>query len=228
MKTMNKKPFFKAMLIAGLTGCVLSAPAFAQEDVERYRDELDRAQEEHMAEAEDFAARVLELARQQQANADEAFATMNNSEQALSAVEQMYGLDAGSMGAVQAGEGEPVGPVLYVLITLNMPDESIRSLVREAGPLGGTVVLRGFSGGNFLEVQQRLLEILDQEDTSGVIIDPRPFRAFGVERAPAFIVADQPIESCGGLECIPVAPPHDIVRGNMSIHAALEIMNRLP
>ena len=69
MKTMNKKPSFKAMLIAGLTGCVLSSPAFAQEDVERYRDELDRAQEEHMAEAEDFAARVLELARQQQANA---------------------------------------------------------------------------------------------------------------------------------------------------------------
>ena len=48
MKTMNKKPSFKAMLIAGLTGWVLSSPAFAQEDVERYRDELDRAQEEHM------------------------------------------------------------------------------------------------------------------------------------------------------------------------------------
>lgn len=213
--------FVLSLLLVGV------AQAQTVEELDDLREEAERAQEGAMSEAEAFAAHILALARDRQSDASSVLETLNRGEESYGTLSEMFGLSEEDMAGFSQETSEQ-GPVLYVMISLGMPDVAIRRLVQEAEPLGATVVIRGFYGGSLAETQRRVSEIFVEGDTSGMIIDPRPFQAFNVQHVPTFVVSESPIEPCGGLGCIPAAPPHDLIRGNVSIMAALEAMGRAP
>ncbi|MDD9993391.1 MAG: TrbC family F-type conjugative pilus assembly protein, partial [Rhodospirillales bacterium] len=58
---------------------------------------------------------------------------------------------------------------------------------------------------------------------TGVAIDPRLFRLFGIERVPAVVVVPGGVPPCESRGCSgDPAPPHDLVAGNIGLIAALE------
>ena len=60
---------------------------------------------------------------------------------------------------------------------------------------------------------------------AGAAIDPRPFRLFGIEVIPAVAVVPGGVPPCKSRGCAAdPAPPHDRVRGNIGLEAALRII----
>ena len=53
-------------------------------------------------------------------------------------------------------------------------------------------------------------------------IDPRLFRAFGVEAVPTYVVSSSDFDLCDGFDCRTQVPPHDRMSGNVSVSYALE------
>lgn len=194
-------------------------------EVDDIRADAEAAREGATEEAQAFAERVLQLAEEQKDAASEMTGSLDRLGEGLEMANDILGLSGEEIEAL-AGRGAPgeAGPVLYVMVSLGMPDQAIRDIVEEAGPLGGSVVIRGFYGGSFSATQARILEIFEEGDAHGFMIDPRPFQAFGVTEVPTFVVAESAVEPCGGIGCVPEAPPHDLIRGNISIAAALRAM----
>ena len=196
------------------------------EAVERMRSGLEAARDAQGESALDFADRLMSSADRIREAQDGAFPdSVDLARQGSGAVGEMFGGDLNIEGMFEPEVLE--GPVLYVLVSLGMPDEALRGLVREADELNGTIVIRGFYGGDWQQTQARIMDLFEEDETGGLMIDPRPFQAFGVSAVPAIIRSDHGVVPCGELGCIPETPPHDIVRGNISIRAALEIMGHI-
>ena len=53
-------------------------------------------------------------------------------------------------------------------------------------------------------------------------IDPRLFRAFGIETVPTYVVTSSDLDLCDGFDCRTQVPPHDRMSGNVSVSYALE------
>lgn len=215
----------RAVIIATMIGGV-TAPSWSQGvEADEIRADAEQAREEATEEAQAFADHVLALAEEQRASASELTSTLGRLGEGLEMTGDVLGLSREEIEALsEQGAPGQEGPVLYVMVSLGMPDQVIRDLVNEAGPLGGSVVIRGFYGGSFTSTQARVAEIFEEGDAHGFMIDPRPFQAFGVTEVPTFVVAEAPVEPCGGIGCVPDAPAHDMIRGNISITAALRAM----
>ena len=79
--------------------------------------------------------------------------------------------------------------------------------------------------------QVRLSEALSKvarpgEQLTGVGIDPRLFRAFGVVAVPTYVVTGSDFDLCDGFDCVTAVPPHDRMTGNVSAAYALETFAR--
>ena len=211
-----------AAVLAASTGSAAAQERDATE-AEVIRDALMEQRSAHEEGIEEFGAMVLERARTYQEDATSEAAH----EQWRRAIVDTAA-DMGVEGFYPEDLVGPdnTGPIIYVLVSLSMPDEALRRYVAEAHELGAVVVIRGFIAQSFTATQARIIEVFGEDTLGGVAIDPRPFQAFGVERVPAIIYADGQVEPCGGLGCEPVVPEHDIVRGNISIAAALELFRR--
>ena len=70
------------------------------------------------------------------------------------------------------------------------------------------------------EALSRVLEPGERRD--GVGIDPRLFRAFGIEAVPAYVVAASDFDLCNGFDCATNVPPFDLLSGNVTAAFALE------
>ncbi|MFP1132886.1 type-F conjugative transfer system pilin assembly protein TrbC [Asticcacaulis sp. W401b] len=116
--------------------------------------------------------------------------------------------------------------VIYVAVSLSMPREALRHLSADAQKAGAVMVIRGFVGGSFKATRQILLKTFTEEEAAGVLIDPRVFQQYRIDRVPTFIAADAPVSSCedGGLECIRSDVPFDAVRGNIPLATALQLL----
>lgn len=123
------------------------------------------------------------------------------------------------------GKGYRDLPIL-VLASSSMGETTLRQLITDAQNAGAVVVLRGLIDHSIPKTGAFLSKVVDRDRPGGVIVDPRIFRAFGVERVPTFIAAEGPLKSCGSIECVPDAPPHDRLSGNITLEAALEILER--
>ncbi len=116
-------------------------------------------------------------------------------------------------------------PPLLVMVSLSMPDESLKALIQDVGAIGGQVILRGFYEGSLKATAARLQTLVNKDsDRSGVGIDPRLFQIFNVKAVPTFIMPAGPIGECNTPGCVPVAPLHDRISGNITLRYALETL----
>ena len=119
---------------------------------------------------------------------------------------------------------------VLIFASLSVPAASWRQWAREAAKAGAPLVLRGVGEGGLRETVKRIGERLGGAEAgslprtrSGVAIDPRLFRLFGIERVPAVVAVPGGVPPCESRGCADdPAPPHDLVAGNIGLAAALE------
>jgi conjugal transfer pilus assembly protein TrbC len=123
------------------------------------------------------------------------------------------------------GEAAPKDGVVYIAVSFSMPAADLRRLGHDARKAGAELVIRGLVHGSFKDTLIAARQVFDEDSLGGVAIDPNVFRAFNIQATPTFIAAAKPVEPCGkGLDCIPPAPPHDSLRGNISLNEALRLL----
>ena len=114
------------------------------------------------------------------------------------------------------------GAEVVVFMSLAVPAAGWREWAGEAARIGAPLVLRGVAPAGFRATVREVGRRLGGHD-AGVAIDPRLFRLFGIERAPAVIVVPGGVPACSSRGCSDdPAPPHDLVAGNIGLAAALE------
>lgn len=131
-------------------------------------------------------------------------------------------------GALATIGEEPANPegVVYVAVSFSMSPGDLRRLAQDAQRAGAVVVIRGLVKGSFQQTLVRAKEVFDEESVGGVAIDPNIFRAFNIQAVPTFIAAKAPVQPCGaGIDCVPAAPEHDRVSGNITLGAALKALS---
>jgi len=123
-----------------------------------------------------------------------------------------------------AGRQQPTAEIL-VFTSLSVPAASWRQWARDAATTGAPLVLRGVGAGGVRATAKRIGARLGGAET-GVAIDPRLFRLFGVTRVPAVAVVPGGVPPCASRGCADdSAPPHDLVTGNIGLAAALETVS---
>ena len=114
-------------------------------------------------------------------------------------------------------------PQLIVFVSLSMPPESLKPLLRDVSRAGGIAVFQGFPGNSVKAFGQGLAKVVDNQGESRAFgIDPRLFRAFNVTSVPQIIAVSSDFDLCDGFHCTTKAPPHDRMMGNVTLRYALE------
>ncbi|WP_241242069.1 type-F conjugative transfer system pilin assembly protein TrbC [Sphingobium algorifonticola] len=127
--------------------------------------------------------------------------------------------DAGTMASESLGEA----PRFIAFASLSMPPAALRAMADDVARAGGVVVLRGLPGGSAKTLTAALAKVAaDGGKLDAVGIDPRLFRAFGVEAVPTYVVTSSDFDLCDGFNCRTQVPPHDQMSGNVSVSYALE------
>ena len=131
--------------------------------------------------------------------------------------------DAGAM----ASEGMGEAPRFIAFASLSMPPAALRTMIDDVTRAGGVVVLRGLPQNSAKALTAALSKVARSgEQLTGVGIDPRLFRAFGIEAVPTYVVTSSDFDLCGGFDCLSAVPPHDRMTGNVSAAYALETFAR--
>lgn len=181
-------------------------------------------------EAETFARAV---ARRGEALRDEARTTAEvaraaarraASEKTMDASASVQGFDFDAMVRAAGSAGDvDSAPRLIAFASLSMPAAALKQMIADVGQAGGSVVFRGFPGQSVRTFTAALAKVLPEGPVQpGLGIDPRLFRAFGVDAVPVYVVTNGPVELCDGFGCRSTPPPHDIIRGNVTLGYALD------
>lgn len=117
---------------------------------------------------------------------------------------------------------------VFLFASFSMPDQSLRAMMAEADQLDVPVLFRGFVDNDVFATRARLLDVFGSDaDIIGFSIDPTMFVRFNIEAIPAVVITQEPVEPCVSGGCAEdVAPPHDIIRGNVPLIAALDLSAR--
>jgi conjugal transfer pilus assembly protein TrbC len=127
--------------------------------------------------------------------------------------------DAGTIAAKDLG----AAPRFIAFASSSMPTASLKTMLHDVTRAGGVVVFRGLPNGSVAGLTQTLRRVLDPgENLDGIGIDPRLFRAFGIEAVPAYVMAASDFDLCDGFDCGSTVPPHDRISGNVTARFALE------
>ena len=111
---------------------------------------------------------------------------------------------------------------VLVFMSLAIPEPSWAQWVGQAARAGAPLVLRGVLPGGLRATALEVGRRLGGHDT-GVAVDPRLFRLFGVERVPAVVAVPGGVPACASRGCADDAPPRfDAITGNIGLAAALE------
>lgn len=127
---------------------------------------------------------------------------------------------AGARETLAAPKG---APLFMAFASLSMPEEALTRMIEDTTRAGGVVVFRGFSAGNPKAFIDGIRKVVDREGARNIAIDPRLFRAFGVDRVPTYVALSRDFEPCDQLDCVSQAPPHDRLAGNVSAAYALNL-----
>lgn len=135
--------------------------------------------------------------------------------------------DAGRSMAPSAQSASQSTPMLIAFASLSMPPESLKRMITDVSKAGGMVVFRGFSPGGPKPFMAALHEAIGDTTGAHVSIDPRLFRAYGVEAVPTYVAASSSFDLCSGEDCASSPapydrPPYDRISGNVTTHFALE------
>lgn len=127
-------------------------------------------------------------------------------------------VDAGDMAKDGMGEA----PRFIAFASLSMPATALRQLMDDVTRAGGVVVFRGLTQGSAKVMTDALSRVLKPgEQMDGVGIDPRLFRAFGIEAVPTYVVTSSDFDLCDGFDCTTAVPPFDRMSGNVTTAHAL-------
>ncbi len=127
-------------------------------------------------------------------------------------------VDAGDMAKQGLGEA----PRFIAFASLSMPAPALRQMMDDVTRAGGVVVFRGLTQGSAKVMTDALSRVLKPgEQMDGVGIDPRLFRAFGIEAVPTYVVTSSDFDLCDGFDCTTAAPPFDRMSGNVTTAHAL-------
>ncbi|MYF87513.1 MAG: type-F conjugative transfer system pilin assembly protein TrbC [Rhodospirillaceae bacterium] len=133
----------------------------------------------------------------------------------LAAERHAAGLAAGPPNRPSTGE-------VLVFMSLAVPEASWAQWAAQSARVGAPLVLRGVSPGGLRATATEIERRLGGHET-GVAVDPRLFRLFGVERVPAVVAVPGGVPACASRGCADDAPPpFDAVAGNIGLAAALE------
>ena len=128
-------------------------------------------------------------------------------------------------------KGDAAGPKygsdrVFIMLSFSMPEQSLRSAMVEANRFGLPILMRGFVKNDVLATQTAIQRVFkDDAQSVGFNIDPTMFTRFNVTSVPQVIVVNDDIGSCETQGCeLDVPPPHDVVRGNIPIEAALRMI----
>ena len=117
----------------------------------------------------------------------------------------------------------PRGPEIIVFISLAAPPAAWREWSMEAARIGAPLLLRGVGPQGLKATVKRVGAHL--AEGAGAAIDPRFFRLFGITVVPAVAVVPGGIPPCRSRGCsADPTPPHDLIRGNIGLEAALSIV----
>ena len=131
--------------------------------------------------------------------------------------------DAGAM----ASEGIGEAPRFIAFASLSMPPAALRTMIDDVTRSGGVVVLRGLPQNSAKALTAALSKVARPgEQLTGVGIDPRLFRAFGIEAVPTYVVTSSDFDLCDGFDCTTEVPPYDRMTGNVTAAYALETFAR--
>lgn len=213
-------------LTISIGGLALAQSASGDLDLDAIRARAS----EHAGDAEALATAVRERA---DALAEDARSTQDAAQANRAGYAESVGtshtgdpLDFDAMVRAQAAAetaslGE--GPRFIAFASLSMPPEALKALVRDVGRAGGVTVLRGFPQGDSDGFKKRLAAIWSDGSEAGSLgIDPRLFRAFGIEAAPSFVMLGSDFSPCDGFDCASAVLPHDRIAGNVSVAHVLE------
>lgn len=228
MRQLGTLIFFTGLSAAFAGPC----PASPQDAEERLRKEIERA----LPEADAFARQLQEAieAANREAEAAKAYGQLNVDQFESSAsapdggpdevdiLDELLRKQVPAFAATRQTRLER-GPPLLVLVSLAMPDASLKTLLKDVSAAGGQLVLRGFLEGSVAATAARIAELIGEGgDARGFIVDPRLFRTFAVEAVPVFIVPAGPLVDCDAPGCTASAPPHDRISGNVTLRYALQ------
>ena len=111
---------------------------------------------------------------------------------------------------------------VLVFMSLAVPEASWAQWAAQSARVGAPLVLRGVSPGGLRATATEIGRRLGGHE-AGVAVDPRLFRLFGIERAPAVVAVPGGVPACANRGCADDAtPPFDAVAGNIGLTAALE------
>ncbi len=127
--------------------------------------------------------------------------------------------DAGTMAKADLGEA----PRFIAFASTSMPPAALKAMMDDVPRAGGVVVFRGLTRGSAQAMTAALSRVLAPgEQRDGVGIDPRLFRAFGIETVPTYVVASSDFDLCDGFNCTTNVPPFDRISGNVTAAFALD------
>lgn len=216
-------------LTAGSAVFWMASPAFAQSAAElgaTARDLVDQAEARgrSMQQAlQDWSAEVQQRGQAYQEEA-RALAETNHANLQRGMTMLKGDTDFGQAADMMLAEQDPEG-ALYIAVSLTMPKEALQQLAADGKKAGAKLVIRGLVNGSFEQTLIAAKEVFGQDAVSGVAIEPQVFRAYGVDRVPAFIAARSPVQPCDeGVDCDSAATPHDRLAGNISLAEALRLL----
>ena len=206
-----------ALLLAGAAGAVASVrPVVAEEAQSGHGDLARQLAEELSAEPADetldaWSRSVIERALKRAAR--EAGPASDDAVTPVPVFRGQSGTDVGNHAATAE---------VLLFTSLAVPAASWRAAARDAARIGAPLVLRGVAEGSLPAMARRIAGRLGRAKT-GVAIDPRLFRLFGIARVPAVVVVPGGVPPCRNRGCAgDDPPPFDRVTGNLSLAAALE------
>ena len=127
--------------------------------------------------------------------------------------------DAGTMAKADLGEA----PRFIAFASTSMPPAALKAMMDDVPRAGGVVVFRGLTRGSVQAMTAALSRVFAPgERRDGVGIDPRLFRAFGIETVPTYVVASSDFDLCDGFDCTTNIPPFDRISGNVTAAYALD------
>lgn len=142
-------------------------------------------------------------------------------------VRTMLGVGEGSTFDVATGGADMRYPHgVYVFASFSMPGGALRQLLTDAADLGVPVVFNGFVNNSAFETEAVMRRLFANDSSArGFIIDPTLFVRFDIAAVPAFVTTNAALDVCDTPGCVQdFTPEHDVLRGNVPLRSALEII----
>ena len=223
---MLRPVIFQPHIVAFATSLTLLTPAMAQETADPRPESLENITEIERAAREAGQALDLPDTPDMSLLGDLDIPEWNDLLKTLPQLREVLPLD-GVEGIDPAADAErqELSEYSVVLVSLSMPEESLRQISEQAREYGFSTVMRGLVNNSFADTLSSLTEVFegDTENMPGISIDPTVFTRFDVEAVPAFIFLAEPLEPCETQGCTgDPAPEHDILYGNVSFEYAAE------